>query len=198
MLFRSIGSGPGFYVEVGANHPQYFSNVFALYRRGWRGISIDANESLVRLHRRCRPRDQMVCAAVSNVERRAVFTECDDSLLSSLDPSFVDHLNQRFDGKRLRQRQVTTRTLTSILDNARCPTRFELLSIDVEGHDFEVLSSLDLSRYRPRIVVIEMHEFSFEEAASHPVCGHMRSHGYTLAGHLATNTYFRDATSRAA
>ena len=188
---------PGLYVEVGANHPQYFSNSFALYRKGWTGISIEANESLVRLHRRCRPRDCTVCAVVSDAERQAVFTQCDDTLFSSLDPSFSDQLTARFDRRRLRRREVTTRTLTSILDEAHCPPRFELLSIDVEGHDFEVLSSLDLARYRPRIVVIEMHGFAVADADSNRICSHMRTHGYTLVGYLATNGYFRDDAAQA-
>lgn len=190
-----LGRRPGFYVEVGANHPQYFSNVFDLYRRGWHGISIEANESFVRSHRRIRPRDRFECAVVSNVEQETVFTEFEESLVSSLDPSFIDLMKDSFGRKIRRQRQVTTRTLTSILDAAQCPAVFELLSIDVEGHDFEVLSSLDLTRYRPRIVVIEMHDFSVGEAASHPLCAHMRKHGYGLVGHLATNTYFRDESA---
>lgn len=32
----------GFYVDVGAHHPIKYSNTFLLYKRGWRGINIDA------------------------------------------------------------------------------------------------------------------------------------------------------------
>ena len=30
----------GFYIDVGANHPQCLSNSFALYERGWNGLVI--------------------------------------------------------------------------------------------------------------------------------------------------------------
>ena len=32
----------GFYVDVGCWHPKRFSNTYWLYKRGWRGINIDA------------------------------------------------------------------------------------------------------------------------------------------------------------
>lgn len=47
----------GFYVEVGSNDPTHFSNTFALYCKGWRGITIDENTSLVEKHRRLRNDD---------------------------------------------------------------------------------------------------------------------------------------------
>jgi hypothetical protein len=32
----------GFYIDVGAHHPMRFSNTYFFYRKGWRGINIDA------------------------------------------------------------------------------------------------------------------------------------------------------------
>src|SRR5687767_7993770 len=52
-----LGDVPGFYVDVGCNHPVKYSNTFELYKRGWRGINVDANEQMVELCRRLRPRD---------------------------------------------------------------------------------------------------------------------------------------------
>jgi len=196
-LQHLLGTKPGFYVEVGANHPQFFSNVFELYRRGWHGISVEANESFIQAHRRCRPRDKIVCAVVSDQEKEIVFTEFKNSLVSSVDSAFVEQMQKSFDCAINRQHRVQSRTLTSILDEAQCPLQFELLSIDVEGHDFEVLRSLDFSRYRPRVVVIEMHGFAISDAAANPLCEFMDNQGYEIAGHLATNSYFRDRSAGA-
>src|SRR5690606_9742190 len=57
---------PGFYVDVGANHPTAFSNTYGLYRKGWRGICIDANAKLVDLYSLYRPKDQAIVALVSD------------------------------------------------------------------------------------------------------------------------------------
>src|SRR5690242_4371411 len=48
------GVKDGFYVDAGCNEPLNFSNTFALYLEGWRGINIDANEDMIRKCRRVR------------------------------------------------------------------------------------------------------------------------------------------------
>ena len=88
---------------------------------------------------------------------------------------------------------LTTRTLTSILDAKwRAGQAIDLLSIDVEGHDYQVLQSLDLSRYRPKIIVIEMH--SMENMAESDIYRHLTSNGYSLKFYAVLNAYFVDAT----
>lgn len=47
--------------------------------------------------------------------------------------------------------------LDSILAEAGCPTRFDFLSIDVEGHEIEVLRGFDIARWRPRLILLEDH-----------------------------------------
>jgi hypothetical protein len=53
-------------------------------------------------------------------------------------------------------RQATTRTLTSILEQAGITSRtIDYLNIDCEGSDLRVLQGLDFSRYPVRILTIE-------------------------------------------
>jgi FkbM family methyltransferase len=132
----------GFYVDVGCNAPQAYSNTFELYKRGWRGITIDANQQLINKHQRLRKRDISICAVISDQEREVVFTNFENSLFSSLD---TEHISKWEKNRKIKEKKVvTTATLSSILDSCNAPKEFDLLSIDVEGHDFEVLSSLDL------------------------------------------------------
>jgi Methyltransferase FkbM domain len=52
---------------------------------------------------------------------------------------------------------VPVRTLDSILEEAGAPEKFEFLSLDVEGHEIEVLRGFDLARWRPRLILLEDH-----------------------------------------
>ncbi len=52
---------------------------------------------------------------------------------------------------------VPARTLDSILDEAGTPQAFDFLSIDVEGHEIEVLRGFAIDRWRPRLIMIEDH-----------------------------------------
>jgi len=63
----------GFYVDVGAHHPKRFSNTYRLYRRGWRGLNIDANPGSMTLFQNVRPRDINVEAAVSSTPRELTY-----------------------------------------------------------------------------------------------------------------------------
>jgi Methyltransferase FkbM domain len=52
---------------------------------------------------------------------------------------------------------VPIRTLDSILAEAGTPHGFDFLSIDVEGHEIEVLRGFDIARWRPRLILLEDH-----------------------------------------
>jgi FkbM family methyltransferase len=181
----------GIYVDVGCNLPDSTSNTYALYRRGWRGICIDANEALVASHRRLRPFDQQIVAAISDVEQEADFTVFSDHKLSSIQRSFVTAL-ARGDGRVVK---VTTRTLTQVLQEANCPARFELLNIDVEGHDFQALRSLDLDRFRPQIILIELLDATGGTVHQHEVSQWLHERGYALMSFFVLTAFYIDTTS---
>ena len=52
---------------------------------------------------------------------------------------------------------VPTRTLDSILDEAQAPTPIDMLSIDVEGHETEVMRGFDFDRWQPLLILVEDH-----------------------------------------
>ena len=66
VLWRALGGGIArFYVDVGAFDPTEDSVTCALYERGWRGINIEAQASLVAAFERERPEDLNLCVAVA-------------------------------------------------------------------------------------------------------------------------------------
>ncbi len=50
---------------------------------------------------------------------------------------------------------VPIETLTAVLDRQGAPTDITLLLVDAEGMDFEVLHSLDFTKYSPRVIITE-------------------------------------------
>jgi hypothetical protein len=50
-------------------------------------------------------------------------------------------------------------SLNDLLHQHAAPARFEYLSIDTEGSEFDILQSLDFARFRPRIITVE-HNYS--------------------------------------
>ena len=185
-------SRPGTYVDVGCHHPLKGSNTFLLYSRGWKGLAIDGNEELIRLFRRLRPRDTALHAVVSNLAEDVTFTIAKAAELSTISANFEkEWIGDQGVEKRVALRSVT---LGQLFEQHKVPYSFELLSIDVEGHDYEVLTSFDLSSYRPRAILVEMHGFLQSAPESNKVFAYLASNGYRLVSYSVMNGLFMDSS----
>jgi FkbM family methyltransferase len=143
----------GFYVDVGCNHPTHISNSYRFYLRGWKGIAIDANAEFQPAWSRLRPRDRFVVACVSDEQREVEFKIFNSRALSSIDGQrFYDNPDHY---RLIRIDHMQTQTLTELLDECGAPSQFAFLSVDAEGHDLEVIRSLDFQRYAPDLILVE-------------------------------------------
>ncbi|NET86402.1 MAG: FkbM family methyltransferase [Moorea sp. SIO1F2] len=88
------------------------------------------------------------------------------------------------------QKVVETVTLNEIIDRYNTPKEFDLLSIDVEGHDFQVLASLDLDVYHPKIIIIEIHDFNLANPNKNQIYNYLLHSGYKMVSYSVPNGYF--------
>jgi FkbM family methyltransferase len=154
-LFSNIEIGT--YIDIGAHHPSRYSNTRHLYQRGWRGVNIDADEDLMPIFLSERSEDINICAAVGS-EPHYVLNVFDEKLVSTVDPNRVD-FEISIGRTKVRERTVKGITLRSIIDQYFPHQRVSLLSIDIEGSDFDALESigfdtLEKSRY-PKYLLLE-------------------------------------------
>jgi FkbM family methyltransferase len=183
----------GFYVDIGCHHPFYKSNTFSLYLRGWRGVVVDGNPEFITLFKRSRPRDAAICAVVSDQERPIAFTLAKQPELSTVSSEFE---RNRIGESGVKERiSVKAVTLQTIMERNVVPSNFDLLSIDVEGHDYEVLTSFNIDAFRPRVVVIEMHGFMPVQHTTDRICRYLEQKNYQLRSYSAMNGIFVDASS---
>lgn len=180
----------GFYVEVGCNHPKFFSNTYGLYRKGWRGVCIDANPSHIKHFAWYRPKDHAVCALVAEHRETQAFYLLQNDVLSTSKKEFLEEYRQ--EGLAIKEISMQGRTLTEILEGAGAPPVFDLLAVDAEEQDLEVLRSLDWGRYRPGWVMVEDETYSIGMEHGNPICQWMEGQGYRLEGFVLKNLYFKD------
>jgi FkbM family methyltransferase len=140
-------------VDVGARG-KHRSNSYDLLRWfGWHGLLIEANPNLlssIKDEFTGLDYDLMNCA-VSDYEGSAIFHLGVNDDVSSLNPGVAASWGT-IQGKI----SVDVRRLPQILLGRSIPSRFDLLSLDIEGEDLKVFNDLiDSSDYRPSWVIIE-------------------------------------------
>lgn len=182
----------GFYVDVGSNHPTFLSNTFGLYRKGWRGICIDANEALIKKHRRLRPRDCAVAALVSSSRSVRQFYAVENDVFSTTSLQNIAAIEA--EGLAYTVEEKVTETLTDILYACQAPAIFDLLSVDVEEHDFEVLKGMDFQVFRPKLIVAEDETFRIEDPLQNNIYNLLVEQGYRLQGYVLKNLFFMDSS----
>jgi FkbM family methyltransferase len=181
MVLRYLTSDTkeGFYVDVGAHHPVYGSNTYHFYRRGWRGINIDASPGSIELLNRLRPRDVNIEACLSSNEGENIeYFVFDQAAFNTVSPEMA--LKAGAAGARLVATQpMRTTTLARLLErHLPAGVRIDLLNIDVEGLDEEILLSHDWITYPARIVAFENPCAAMQEIGSLPVVNHLSAFGY--------------------
>lgn len=188
-LFRKQNPQTLFYVEVGALDGKRFSNTYTLEQLGWKGVCIEAHPEYYQYTKNNRPNAITIHAACSNTDADHItFHANDRGTLSAVEPLNETLLNDRFANyfNGYEPIQVPARTLTTMLDDSKAPSDIAVLSIDVEGHEMQVLQGIDFNRYNFRLIFIEAMED--EEAATTEAF--LLGRGYHYARKIGGNLVF--------
>jgi FkbM family methyltransferase len=143
----------GFYVDVGACYPCLGSLTAHFYARGWRGINIEPSASFG-LFAEARTGDVNLQVAMSNRAGSATFYEFPDAPGLSTFSRELAEVGATKSGFRCNPRTVAVATFADVC-RQHVRRQIDFLSIDVEGHEREVLEGADWRQHRPRVVVIE-------------------------------------------
>ncbi len=192
VLARILGElkiATGFFVDIGAHHPTRYSNTYYFYRRGWRGINVDALPGTKKLFQRMRPGDITVECGVGSKEgvlRYFAFNEPALNTFSEQEAKKKENPPYRI----IDTLQIPVVTLKQILDE-HLPggTQIDFMTIDAEGFDHEIISSNDWNRYRPRVVLVELLNTDIQNLETHPTAQILYRQNYRVMA-KTFNTYF--------
>lgn len=133
----------GFFIELGAYDGLTQSNTAFFEKiKNWTGILIEASRDRYEECVKNRPNSKCVNTACSATDNASISFNHENGLMSKV----VD------DGVY----SCDTSTLETILDNCEVDRNIDFLSLDVEGHELEVLEGLNLCKYRPNYMLIEL------------------------------------------
>jgi len=173
------GETSGYFVEVGANHPTEGSQTWHLEQAGWTGVLVE-------------PQPELAAFLVASRKARVFANACSSPANAGQSlPLHVDGARSALDPDRMSPGAkaayvivVPARTLDSILEEAEAPGPIDMLSIDVEGHETEVLRGFDFSRWQPLLILIEDHVSNLQTHR------YLKRRGYRLIRRLGHNGWY--------
>ena len=182
------------YIDVGAAEPVLSNNTYLLWGVGHRGVLVEPNPALTKKLRDYRPGDTVVEAGVGVTDA----TDADyyeikgNPMLNTFSADQVKMLQQ---GKsenvveRVRKMPLINinRLITEQLGKAP-----DVLSTDIEGLDYDIIRSLDLSRFRPGAICAETVAMSAAGVNSN-ITTYLLAQGYVVRGGSTVNTIYVDS-----
>ncbi len=185
------GKDSGTAVEVGGFDGITLSNTYLFEKLGWRTLIIEPMPESAAKIRKNRHAELFECAAGS-CAGNATFTVAKGAEdLSTFNPTGYQLRNMEYHGAQFEQITVSVRTLDDIFESAKIDT-LDFMTIDVEGHEKEVLAGLKLSTWKPQIVIIE----DASMGAGSTVKNIMRAQGYRCFMTTGCNDWYAHRSNR--
>ena len=143
----------GIYVDIGCNHPIKYNNTYLLYKKGWNGINVDSDEKSISEFKRFREDDHNINSLISGSRKKIKYYFYHDrSALNTVDSKLVRQ--RKIKPKKIIE--MKTSTLNEILEQSPYKNKkINLLSIDIENHEYEVLKNFNFKKYKIDMIVTE-------------------------------------------
>ena len=124
-----------------------------LYKRGWSGINIDSDSKSILEFNKFRKNDHNVNALVSSEKQKIKYYFYHDrSALNTVD---VNLAKKRI-AKPKKILSLNSTTLNLIIENSPFKkSKINLLSVDIENHEYEALKNFNFNEYKVDVIVVE-------------------------------------------
>jgi predicted XRE-type DNA-binding protein len=161
-MFSKIKNG--IYVDVGCNHPIKYNNTYLLYKRGWRGINIDLDKKSIDEFNLIRNKDYNIQALISSEENinKEIYFYHERSAINTVSKDLIDYRNSKNEDFQIKK-QLTSTLNKIIEDSPFKDKKINLISIDIEDHEYEALKNFNFNKYKIDCIVSEIHDYNQEK-----------------------------------
>jgi FkbM family methyltransferase len=184
------------YLDLGANRPKEMSNTYFFYEQGASGTLVEANPALIPALQKERSGDVVLnrCIAPESGYAIPFHVLSVDGLSTPEDVTAL--LAAHPDVKLLETVNVETISVNEILAGMESVPL--LMNIDVEGMEMEILRSIDFTKYRPMVLVLEMIPYSKKLPVgqkNQEILAFLQEKGYTEYAFTGINSIFLDTNA---
>jgi FkbM family methyltransferase len=191
-LFSGMGINTISYIDIGANLPVTFNNTYLFYKNGGNGVLVEPYQPYGRKFRKVRPRDKVVSAAISDQPGEADFYIFSEPAINTLSKAEAEAHAASGNYKLTEVKKTELITIGQVIEREMDGKLPDLISLDVEGVDYAVLSAFDFTKYPVPVWIVET--CSYSENHIKPkvtsIIDLMLSKGYFVYADTYINTIF--------
>jgi len=173
-----FGDFIGTYVDIGCFHPIKYSNTAILHKKGWHGVNIDLNKTSIALFDACRKNDLNINACLSDKKEEVdVYINSEFSALNSI---YLEN-QKEFSLKDIKKIKFQTKLFPELIKD-----NFDFLNIDCEGNDLKILKTIDLNKFTPKLINIEVSQYDKSE-----IYEYLNLFGYSIYKIMSVSHIFK-------
>ena len=179
-MFECLGISKPSYIDIGANGPLLLSNTAIFYEQGCRGVNIEPNPALIKNISLIRKEDINLMIGIGSSDEVLSFYEMNDRFLSTFSEEEAKTLCEKHICKIVNVIPVQVKTLKTVV-NEYCGGVFpDFMSLDTEGLDEMILSTLKDCSSLPKIICTETWEYGLKTHHIPEICAILEPLGYML------------------
>lgn len=182
------------YLDIGANHPFNMSNTYLFYLLGFKGTCIEPDPNLFKKIKQRRKRDLCLNIGVGTKNiTKSLFYIMENPVFNTFSEAEAKKMELNGDSRIVKTINMELLTINDLIKNKlkKCP---DLISLDVEGIDYEIMQEFDFSQHRPKIFCIETVSYSavLNGKKSIDIIDLLIQNNYRIVADTYINTIFVD------
>jgi FkbM family methyltransferase len=183
----------GTYLDIGCFNPLLWNNTYLLYKKGWSGINVDIQKINIDLFNVARPDDINICCALYDKKKILNLYNLkgeNNSAVMTIDKSHAEKMKFLFN-KNITKKKIKTLTFSEMIKNYNIKiNNIDFLNIDTEGSDFNILKSINIQKYKPKLICIEISQFT-KQANKKKILNYLKSNGYKFIYKRSISSFFK-------
>lgn len=183
------------YVDVGCHTPTYCNNTYLFYKNGAKGVLVEPNSALAPEIKKYRSKDILLeCGVGFNNNKNADYYFFKKSPgLNTFDKKDANNVVEQGIDEIDRVEKIKLITLNEIFNKYFQNKNIDLVNIDVEGAEYNILSSIDFTKFKPFLFCVEINanknkKYKYNE--ENPILGFIKEKGYDIVSHTPYNVIF--------
>lgn len=188
---NEIGITKPTYIDIGAHDPFYLNNTAIFYENGCRGVNIEPDPILFNRFKKSRKKDTNLNIGIANKSGTLDLYIMSSPTLNTFSAKEARYYEEQgypiVDKKKVKVDDINT-----ILQKYFKDMPPNILSIDVEGLDYQIIKSIDYKKHSPDLICAETIKFSKDGSGEKDtkITTFLLKNGYKIYADTKINTIY--------